>query len=117
MTEKKSPFGDIEVKMGKNNSVDHIGHKITFHAPPPNPNSILQAGRVVGEIASEPQKTLDGWLFDQIFVDHNFQEDKEFAVQGARLVLEQCAAVGTVMSSGSYPKRTIHKARCKTLTD
>lgn len=111
MTDEKK-IGDINVKMGSGNNVEHIGHKITFHAPPPSPNAIWQDGRVVGEIGSAPLQDGDILVFDQLFFDSAFDEHSPIKVQGVKMQIEGYD-VKKGVAYGRVNNTTFVRARCR----
>ncbi|MFG1209531.1 hypothetical protein V5F79_16135 [Xanthobacter flavus] len=111
--EKK--FGDINAKIGNGNTIDHIGHKIVFNEPPPNPNSIWQNGRVVGLIGSAPETISGGVAFQKIFIDAPFYEGAEFSVQGVRMVIDHYEGLTSGSSQGRPPQSTYWNVSCRVI--
>lgn len=111
MSDEKK-VGDINVKMGSGNTIGHIGHKITFHQPPPDPNAIWQNGRVIGTIGSAPEQVGDALLFQKLFIDGPFDDAKEFSVQGVSLRLLNVDVETKTSTGGRPPQRTFWRAVC-----
>ncbi|WCK69937.1 hypothetical protein G6L96_009045 [Agrobacterium tumefaciens] len=110
--EKK--IGDINVKMGSGNNVGHIGHKITFHAPPPSPNAIWQQGRVVGEIGASPFQDGNLLIFERMVFHAPYVNDLPIEVQGVQMLLEGCDVENRV-KYGFTDDTTLVRARCRLL--
>ena len=116
MTSEKGKFGDINVQMGNGNYVEHIGHKITFHAPPPSPKSLFQDKHLAGVFEGEPSLQPDGrYRSPKLFVSPGFDERKEFVIQGVRLLIEQSGFEGSISLAGRPPLRTFWGAVCRIL--
>jgi len=111
MDEKK--IGDINIEMGDGNTVGDIGHKITFHAPPPSPNAIWQNGQVVGEIGSHPIPGHGTYAFGKLFVGGSFDASQEFKVQGMVLKVEKMDAETSVSIGGRPRQRTLWNTLCR----
>lgn len=84
MSEKKS-IGNIDVKIGDGNTIGHIGHKIVFKEPPPDPNAIWQDGQPVGALGGAPTGSEETYNFPKLFFDRPFDVARDFEVQGVRL--------------------------------
>jgi len=106
-------LGAINVKMGDGNTVGHIGHKITYYAPPPPKNAIYQNGIVVGEFEGQPLFLDNTYSFPKLFVESSFDETAEFNIQDVRLSLERKAAESSVAMGGRPPQRTFWNAVCR----
>lgn len=115
MTGKKDDFGAINVEMGDGNRVGDIGHKITFHAPPPDPNSIWQGGKVVGSISGEPAHGNGTYTFPKLFADAHFDSAAEFQVQGVGLRIENIDGESSASIGGRPPIHTFWRAVCRIL--
>lgn len=108
-------LGSINVEMGDGNKIGHIGHNVTYQAPPPPPNAVYQNGRVVGSFESQPISTADPYTISKLFVDGAFDAGSEFEIQGVRLKIEQIEAETSVRSGGRPPLRTLWHAVCRVL--
>jgi hypothetical protein len=120
MTEKKDKnanHGEINVTMGDQNKVDHIGHKITYSEPAPSPNAIWQDGWVVGEIGSAPQEIHGRYQFEKLFVGDAFDHHREFEVQGVRLHVLEHQSETSVSIGGRPPQRTLWGTLCDIVKD
>jgi len=113
MADDKGELGDISVEMGDGNTVGHIGHKITYQAPPPPPNAIYQNGNVVGEFEGQPSLTGNAYSFSKLFVGGGFDASAEFQVQGIRLVIEKVDSEYSASLGGRPPLRTLWQAVCR----
>ena len=112
MSEDK--FGAINVEMGDNNSVGHIGHKITFHQPPPDPNSLWQHGRIVGSLGSAPTEAPGGKVqFDKLFLDAGFNMSSHFEAQGVKLRIEGYGNLSSVSLAGRPAQTTLWQVICQ----
>ncbi len=108
-------FGPIDVRMGNNSSIGHIGHKITFSAPPPDPNSIFQAGRAVGVMGTPPQFIDGKYFFEKLFIGGPFDQKSEFQIQGVRLVIDEISATTRVSLGGRPPIATLWNVTCSVI--
>jgi hypothetical protein len=105
----------IDVKMGSNNTVGHIGHKITFQRPPPDPNAMWQDGREVGVMGTPPEEKDGKYLIEKLFVGAGFREDQPFEIQGVKLLIEDKRAQTLVSLGGQPPQITLWGAICRIL--
>lgn len=116
MANEKDKLGDINVEMGDGNSVGHIGHKITYQAPPPPPNALYQNKMLAGEFDGQPSLRADGrYVFEKLFVAPNFDTRAEFEIQGVRLQIEGSSSEASVTLAGRPPIRTLWGAVCRIL--
>lgn len=111
----KDKFGSISVEMGNGNTVGHIGHKITYHAPPPPPNGLYQDGKLSGEFEGQPIADGDRYKFSKLFVSPSFNTEGVFHIQGVKLQVEQMQAETSASISGRPPIRTLWDVVCRVL--
>ena len=113
MTDKKSA-GDINVTMGDNNNVDHIGHNITFQAPPPDPNSIFLNGEIVGALGSAPRTIDESRVqFEKLFFNRPVGSNVELECQGGRFLIESWGVDTRASIGGRPPQITYWNAVCR----
>lgn len=105
----------INVRMGNNNEVGHIGH-IVFQAPPPDPNSIWHNGVVIGSIAPGAH-LLDEttYLFPKLFTDRQLAIGSDIEIQNVRLRLKSMDAVTSSSMGGRPPQVTLWRAACEVI--
>lgn len=87
MTRDGDNLPPIDVKMGSNNKINHIGHKITYEAPPPPSNAVFQNGKVIGEFVGEPQQHGDRYMFPMLSIVRDWNRSQRVEIQGVRLHL------------------------------
>lgn len=115
MADEKGKLGPINVEMGDGNTVGHIGHKITYHAPPPPPNGLYQNGNLAGEFEGQPALENGLYRFSKLFVSPTFNAASEFQTQGIRLLVEQMQAETSASLGGRPPIRTLWGVVCRVL--
>lgn len=98
--EKKTP--DINVSMGNGNTVGHIGHKITYHAPPPPPNAVFAGGQVIGEFIGQPRSEGNQYIFPSIEAKGRLVEGAIIEVQNVRLKYIRSSSVAEVRMPGHH---------------
>jgi len=113
MTNGKGDFGTINVEMGDGNEVGHIGHKITFHEPPPPPNGLYQNGKLTGEFEGQPAHGDGCYNFSKLFVGPDFDASCHFEIQGVKLLIEGIQAETAVSLGGRLPLRTLWGVVCR----
>lgn len=113
MTKEADRFGAISVEMGDGNTVGHIGHKITYHAPPPPPNGLYQGGKLVGEFGGQPSQEGDCYTFPKLFVGPEFDAERPFEIQGVKLQIERMQGETSATFGGRPPVRTLWGAVCR----
>jgi hypothetical protein len=111
--DEKKKIGDINVSMGDQNTVAHIGHKIVFQEPPPDPNAIWQDQKPVGKIGSPPIAGNGTYSFAKLFLDGPFDSGREFSVQGVRLKIESHGAETSASFGGRPPLVTLWNVVCR----
>ena len=115
MAENDKKIGDINVTMRDHNTVGHIGHKIVFQQPPPDPNAIWQDEKPVGKIGSEPIVGKGTYTFAKLFIDGPFDRKREFSVQGVKLKIETMDAETSASLAGRPRLTTLWNATCRIL--
>jgi hypothetical protein len=105
----------INVRMGDNNQVGHVGH-IVFEAPPPSPNSIWVNGELVGEMGPGGQMVgPTTYHFPKLFTDRFLDIGAEIEVQKVRLRIS-CINAMTRSSRGGRPSEvTLWGVTCELL--
>lgn len=106
-------LGPINVRMGNNNAIGHIGH-IVFQKPPPDPNSIFLDGEVIGTMGSAPQKMGETtFFFSKLFTDRFLRAGTVIVIQGVKLRLRTIGS-GTGTSIGGRPEQvTLWNVTCE----
>jgi hypothetical protein len=115
MADEIEKFGSIHVEMGDGNAVGDIGHKITYHAPPPPPNGLYQGGTLCGEFEGQPSLEDGSYRFSKLFVAASFDRAAGFEIQGVRLVIERLAAITSASIGGRPPITTLWNVVCRVL--
>lgn len=112
MAEKDRPDSPINVRMGSNNHIGHIGH-IIYQEPPPSPNAIRLNGRIIGEIGSAPTLLdTNTYVFPTLLLNEEMPIGSVFVVQGVRLRLDGFDVRGVVSMNGRPPTYSYSRAVC-----
>ncbi|TCP87272.1 hypothetical protein C8J31_105134 [Rhizobium sp. PP-CC-2G-626] len=114
MTNEKPTLGDIHVTMRDGNTIGDIGHKITYHSPPPSPNAIMQEGKSVGEFVGDPVSQGDALIFPKLAFEAGGEPDQDFSIQGVRLRLVNYD-VSNHVQFGLVNSRVFQRAVCRVL--
>ena len=109
----KDKLGAINVEMGDGNTVGHIGHKITYHAPPPPPNAVRRNGEVIGVFEGQPTQQGRTVVFPKLIFSTPFAVGDEFEVQGVKLRITDFAIGGSMRMMGFGERFTYQQATCQ----
>lgn len=113
--EKKADIGNINVSMGNQNTVGHIGHIIN-RAPAPNPDGVFQDGREVGSApGAEHGPSSELVEFPALFTEAGFNPAASFVWRGLTMQMEGRPPSMTGSIMGRPPQTTYRAAMCRVL--
>lgn len=115
MEGEEKPIGlSINVTMGDGNKVGNIGHIFNVYERPPNPNAIMQNGKVAGDVTGEVKDVGSGLcLFERLHFVEGFRPELPFNFKQVEFVIVGVDQATTVGSNGRPKETTLWNCRAR----